>query len=51
MRNLFAILALALAMSCGAKQEVKLLDKANFDTTVDGKEVSLYTLEAGDLIM
>ncbi len=51
MRNLFAILALALAMSCSTKQEVKLLDKADFETTVDGKSVSLYTLKAGDLVM
>ena len=51
MKNLFAILALALAVSCGVKQEVKLLDKADFETTVDGKAVSLYTLKAGDLVM
>ena len=51
MKNLFAILALALAVSCGVKQDVKLLDKADFETTVDGKAVSLYTLKAGDLVM
>ena len=51
MRNLFAILALALAVSCGAKQGINLLDKADFETTVDGKAVSLYTLKAGDLVM
>lgn len=51
MKNLFAILALVLAVSCGAKQEVKLLDKADFETTVDGKAVSLYTLKSGDLVM
>ena len=28
-----------------------MLDKSDFETTVDGKEVSLYTLRAGDLVM
>ncbi len=52
MKKLLAILALVAAVSCcEAQKEITLLDKANFETTVDGKEVSLYTLRAGDLVM
>lgn len=51
MKNLLVILALILSVSCATKQEVKLLNKEDFKTTVDGKEVSLYTLRGGDLVM
>ena len=52
MKKLLAILALVAAVSCNeAQKEITLLDKANFETTVDGKEVSLYTLHNGELTM
>ena len=51
MRNLFAFLSLILLASCATKQEVKPLNKADFETTIDGKAVSLYTLRGGDLVM
>ena len=52
MKTIIAILAVAIMLSCSQKTEqITLLDKANFETTVDGKEVSLYTLRGGDLVM
>lgn len=51
MKRTFAILALLFAISCGSDQGIKLLDKADFETTVDGKIVSLYTLQGGTLRM
>lgn len=46
---LFVFTALLLA-GCGKKQ-VQLIDAANFNKEVDGKQVSLYTLHNGDLTM
>ena len=46
---LFALTALLLA-SCG-KRQVQLIDAANFNKQVDGKQVSLYTLQRGKLTM
>lgn len=37
--------------ACSQKSEVTLLPVSDFETTVDGKNVSLYTLKAGDLVM
>ena len=51
MKRIFAILALLFAISCGSDQGIQLLDKADFETTVDGKIVSLYTLQGGTLRM
>lgn len=52
MKFVIAILAVLFATSCAnTPKEVALLDKANFETTADGKAVSLYTLKAGDLTM
>ena len=52
MRFLATILMAALAISCAEKcPKVALLDKSAFETTVDGKEVSLYTLCEGDIVM
>ncbi len=45
----FAVMALLMA-SCGKKQ-VQLIDAANFNKEVDGKQVSLYTLHNGDITM
>ena len=53
--NLFivSILILSIFSSCSkTDSDIKLLDKANFDTEIDGKKVSLYTLDSGNgLIM
>ena len=46
---LFALTVLLLA-SCGKKQ-VKLIDAANFNKEVDGKQVSLYTMHNADVTM
>ena len=52
MRILATLLMAIFAISCTSKADkITLLDKSNFETTVDGKEVSLYTLRAGDLVM
>lgn len=46
---IFAVVAL-LMTGCG-KKEVQLIDAANFNKEVDGKQVSLYTLHNGDVTM
>ena len=48
-----AILALicTLAESCGDSDAPTLFPQEDFQTTVDGKDVSLYTLKAGDITM
>jgi aldose 1-epimerase len=52
MKKVLSIFAIALLLaSCNHKKEVKLIDAANFNTTVDGKQVSLYTLHNGFLTM
>lgn len=49
---LLSILMAFFANSCSSKSEqIALIDKSNFEVTVDGKEVSLYTLRGGDLVM
>ena len=47
----FILAACAMMASCAPKSVVPLLPASDFETTVDGKEVSLYTLKAGDLVM
>lgn len=52
MKKALSIFAIVLLLaSCSHKREVKLIDAANFNTTVDGKSVSLYTLHNGFLTM
>lgn len=52
MKKIFCIAALlAAVISCAPKQEIVLMAADDFATTVDGKEVGLYTLKAGDLTM
>ena len=46
---LFAVAVLMLA-GC-AKKQVQLIDAANFDKQVDGKQVALYSLHNGDVTM
>ena len=52
MKTLFTLLLAALAISCTNNSgKIALLNENDFKTTVDGKEVSLYTLRNGDLVM
>ena len=53
MRKLIMAIACVCAAvsSCGTKTEVALLPAEDFTKTVDGKQVSLYTLRNGNLIM
>ena len=46
------ILAACLALaSCAQKNAITLFPTSDFETEVDGKNVSIYTLKAGDLVM
>jgi aldose 1-epimerase len=49
-RNIFLCLVLTVLFSCQKEKqnEIPLLDARSFTTTVDGKEVSLYTLQSGN---
>jgi len=52
MKKLLMIAAACVAIaSCAQKNEVTLFPVSDFETVVDGKPVSLYTLKAGDLAM
>ena len=52
MKKFFFAAALLALVACDCKvNEPQLLDKEAFETTVDGKAVSLYTIKAGDLVM
>ena len=49
---LFCLITLALAVSCAEKKASPvLLDPSAFKGEVDGQEVALYTLKAGDIIL
>lgn len=48
---IFAVALIALTACTCKNNQPQLLDKAAFETTVDGKAVSLYTIKGGDLIM
>ena len=51
MKKLFVLVAMVLLLAgCGGKK-VQLIDAANFNKEVDGKQVSLYTLHNGDITM
>lgn len=50
-RILSAIAACMAVLSCSQKSAVTLLPVSDFETVVDGKNVSLYTLQAGGLTM
>lgn len=49
-RFFISILAVA-CISCSETTTVRLLNVSDFETQIDGKNVSLYTLKAGDLTM
>lgn len=53
-RLLMAVVCAAMFVSCSQKSEdtgVELMKTDDFQAVVDGKETSLYTLKAGDLVM
>ena len=52
MKKLAIVLAACLAIaSCAPKSNVILFPASDFEAQVDGKNVSIYTLKAGDLVM
>ena len=52
MKRIITLVAACIALfACSNKNEVALLPSSDFETVVDGKNVSLYTLKAGDLAM
>ena len=50
MKKIF-FMALSLAAACTSVKEVELIPTSSFEKEIDGKQVSLYTLAAGDLTM
>ena len=53
MKKIFGALALFLTLaSCaGTGDEITLFPESDFNTEVDGKQVSIYTLKAGEVVM
>lgn len=52
MKKVLALVATVLLLaSCGPNGKVKLIDASRFNKTVDGKQVSLYTMHNGDVTM
>ena len=52
MKRFFSVIAACAALiSCSQNCGIKLFPESDFETVVDGKEVSLYTLKNGDLTM
>ncbi|MCM1177786.1 MAG: galactose mutarotase [Bacteroidales bacterium] len=43
--------AAVLMASCAGKREVELIPAENFEAEVDGSQIALYTLKAGDITM
>ena len=50
-KTLLLIAAALFFAGCGAKHQVELIPAENFNTEVDGKPVSLYTLHGRDITM
>ncbi len=50
-RFLFIAAFISVLASCGRPAELKLIPSENFEKVIEGKNVSLYTLKAGDLVM
>ena len=51
MKKVLVMVATVLLMASCSKTKVQLIDAANFNKEVDGKQVSLYTLSNGDITM
>ena len=50
-RFFYALAAFAMLAACAPKSNVVLFPASDFEAEVDGKNVSIYTLKAGDLVM
>ena len=50
-RFLFIAAFISVLASCGRPAVLKLIPSENFEKVIEGKNVSLYTLKAGDLVM
>ena len=50
MKKIF-FMALCLASACTSVKDVELIPTSSFEKEIDGRQVSLYTLAAGDLTM
>ena len=48
---LLLVASVATLCGCSQPQTLPLLDAADFEATVDGKQTSLYTLKGGNLVM
>lgn len=51
MKKVFVLAVVAVAMASCGPTKVQLIDPANFNKQVDGKQVSLYTMHNGDVTM
>ena len=52
MKRIFSMIAVCAALvSCTQKTDISLIPAENFNTSIDGQEVSLYTLKNGGLTM
>ena len=51
MKKIFFMALCLAAAACTSVKEVELIPASSFETEIDGKQVSLYTLSAGDLTM
>ena len=53
MKKIFGVLALCLAMSAcaGTNDEIVIFPESDFNTEVDGQQVSIYTLKSADIVM
>lgn len=51
MKKIFFMALCLAAAACTSVKEVELIPASSFETEIDGKQVSLYTLAAGDLTM
>ena len=49
-KSIIAAAAILSAVSCTSNKPLPLIPAENFRQSVDGKNVDLYTLKAGDLI-
>ena len=50
-KSIIAAAAILSVVSCTSNKPLPLIPAENFRQSVDGKNVDLYTLKAGDLIM
>ena len=51
MKKVLVLAAITMMLASCGKTKVQLIDAANFNKEVDGKQVSLYTLHNGDITM